>query len=316
MSQRGIAQVLVLLGILFFSIIGIGTLYFARFNDKSIQVSNSPSPNSTSQPKTIISPSPKPSSVKPTSQPTSNPTSTPTTSSYSPPADAKIHLAGDASISISNIKIKAVIIQPKDVSPPASVNWQALANDWYKEVIAFWQRELNNRSTISFETHPQIISGDLDMGQYNFNNVYTEVYQKINPQRNSNEFLVLFIYVLNDDQHYYSALASGTHTGNLGIVVAPMDNKFALLKFYSDEPNVHGRGQPAEEAHEIGHALGLQHTSDNPDIRAKYAQGSFWKSPCDLMLGQGYNQNPNFSDIATLLDTHCILPEQKQLFFK
>jgi hypothetical protein len=95
-----------------------------------------------------------------------------------------------------------------------------------------------------------------------------------------------------------------------------MDHKFELL-------DKNRGGIPGEEAHELGHALGLQHSTDDPKLIAKYLKGNTWTSACDLMLGAkiignesvSYIQNRNWEKHQTLQESDCIIPEQKELFF-
>lgn len=315
MSQRGIAQGLVLFSILAFAIIGIGTLYFTQSNKPSL--SPTPLASPTYQPKAIISPSPKP--IVKTS-----------ISSYTPPMIAGIHLAGDASILINHIKLNLIIFQPQDVNELPYSGWEKYANDWFGEVISFWREELDHHATITFEIYPTIYKARKNAGDYDFNSVYQEAYPWLQQQskfttyfdKTSNkataEFPIFFVYVLGNQEKFYRNLAAGSHVGQVGFVVSSLPTDFlsSFFKFHSEDPRVHGRGQPAQEAHEMGHALGLQHSSDDPNIKVRYLKGNTWLSNCDLMLGQAYNQNRDFLENTTLSDTSCIIPEQEQLFFK
>lgn len=246
----------------------------------------------------------------------------------SPIGKSLIHLADDKNISIEKIKILSLIIKPNDVSHTQREDWRVLAKEWYQEVIAFWERELDNKTQITFEAYPEIISGRMEASEYEFYTAYDEVSQILRNQNTyrfyftgeAKEFLIVGIYLLSSGQHYYKAKAAGTRIGGIGVFVSSLDFDYNLIRFYSKDPRVHGRGMPAQEAHEIGHVLGLQHSSDDPTIISKYFDGKFWKSNCDfdLMVGQSYirYQKQIFFEGATLLDIHCILPEQKHLFFR
>lgn len=252
-----------------------------------------------------------------------------------------IHLADNSSISLENVRTVLVVLQPNDVGPPLYDNWKQLAKDSFGEAITFWSKVLDNKSKIIFETYPDIIKGNLTASSYNFDSAYNEVRPILQQQnefapyfsKQSREFLMIFIYVLSKDQHYYQQLDRGTHYDNIGVSVAPLDNTLAQIRFYSLDPNTSGRAIPSGPAHEMGHAFGLQHSNNDPNIRYKYLVGDHWTSSCDLMLGQGFgiaidglvrSQTSTINQDwvgyspgnTTLSDIRCILPEQKQLFFK
>lgn len=269
----------------------------------------------------------------------STPSPTPNSAANLQLSKPVVHLADNPSISLENVRTVLVVVQPSDVGPPLYDNWKQLANDYFGEVITFWSKVLDNKSKITFETYPDIIKGNLTATSYNFNSVYNEVRPILQEKdefvpyfsKQSKEFLMIFIYVLSKDQHYYQD-EGGTHYDNIGISVLALDNK-ETFRFYSLDPNISGRAIPSAPAHEMGHAFGLQHSNNDPSIRAKYLVGDHWTSSCDLMFGLGFGvikEGQVLSQASTikqdwvgyspgnttLSDIRCILPEQKQLFFK
>ena len=308
MFQRGVAQILVLLGILAFAVIGIGTLYFTKSNNKVIPI---PTPV-----------------VNPVTQ-VNNSTSIPKTSSNIL-AEAKIHLADNPNIPLERIKLVQIIFRPKDSINVSNGDWMSTVKEWQikqLEVLAgFWEKTLDNKTKISIDFYPQVIGGAKNADEYDFNSIYQDINQFLKNEpdfqkyfnKQTDEYLILFTFVLIDGTNppkFYNSLR-GSHFDNIGIVVIGAD--VHLDKYYAE--NLQSQKKPdldPNSAHEMGHALGLQHSGDDPNIRAKYLKGNAWTSNCyDLMLGYGFQQNPNFSDNATLLDTRCIILEQRQLFFK
>lgn len=300
MYQRGVAQILIL-GILGLFIVVGSALYFMKFSNMSADLKTTQeniAPSSTHSPKI-------------------QPVNTQTTI-------VKIHLADDRNISIEEIRLVEVIIRPTDVIKNQDGEWMSVAETWESKQLEglakFWENILDNRTKITYQFYPRILAGTRKVSEYDFNSIYEETMRYLQQDtdfkpyfnKQTDEFLILNIFILIDDDHYYKYYSTpqGSHFGNIGVVIRARHTVW-FYKFISEDiaNNKEATYDPTG-AHEMGHALGLQHSGDDPNIRAKYLKGDTWTSNCyDLMLGHTFQQETN-------LDTGCILPEQKQLFFK
>lgn len=244
--------------------------------------------------------------------------------STSTPIASTFHLAGDPTFPVSEIKVLVFIVEPADLkSNLRESEWQKLAKDWFSEANDFWEKSLENKVKIYLDYYP-IQKGTLKASEYNYAIVAEAVSntlindEKYKPyfDKRFGKYLIVSAHVLSDIDHDYGDnYARGSSYGSIGITVAATSPNFDALRFYQLDPSIRGRGVPAQEAHEMGHALGLSHSNEYPEIKKKYASGTHWQSDCDLMLGAGFTQDRNPPENATLHEYACLLPEQKALFF-
>ena len=239
-------------------------------------------------------------------------------------ASYPVHLAGDPTTSLEKIEITVLLFKPKDVSFDNKINWIPLAEKWYEEAISFWEDVLLDKSKITLTVYPTIIEADANVVNYNFHSIYQEALNKLakdpshqNLLNEEEKYRILAINILADDKHFYAQPGQGASFGNHGAFVNIMDTQFEGMQFYNIDSSVKGRAIPAMEAHELGHALGLLHSDEYPEIINKYFINNQWNSNCDLMIGSKYIEfmNRKYVEDGSLQDVSCILPEQQALFF-